>query len=118
MVPTLEPHNSVTDIPESARTSTPGPRQLMLSRGQVPQGRATESPEGGATASPRPGWCHTEGIAPPKKDGVCGLGEELSTEILAAVPLALSPELQTPVSAHMTLVCSALPPLEPTESSC
>lgn len=32
----------------------------------------------------------------PKKDGIYNMGEELSRETLAAIPLAVSPELQPP----------------------
>ena len=37
---------------------------------------------------------------------------------MVAIPLALSPEQQTPVSPHVTLVHSALPVLEPRVSGC
>ena len=59
-----------------------------------------------------------EGSAPPKKNGVCGLGEGLGSEILMTVPSTLSPESQTPVCPYTTLICSTLPPLEPGMSGC
>lgn len=40
--------------------------------------------------------------APPKKDGFCLMGEQLSTAVMVAVPSALSPEPQIPVSLHTT----------------
>ena len=55
-----------------------------------------------------------EGSAPPKKDGVCGVGDGLST----GVPSALSPEPQTPGCPHSTLFPSALLLLEPRVSGC
>ena len=52
-----------------------------------------------------PGWrCCTERRAPPKKDGVCNVEELLCTGVLVAVPSALSPETQIPVSPHTTPV--------------
>ena len=45
----------------------------------------------------------------PKKDGVCRMGEGLSTGVLAAVPSALTSEPQTPVYPHTTVVHSAFP---------
>ncbi|XP_059555983.1 interactor protein for cytohesin exchange factors 1 isoform X2 [Myotis daubentonii] len=44
----------------------------------------------------------------PKKDGIGGVGEGLSTGTLVAVPSVLSPESPTPVSPHRTLDYSAL----------
>ena len=49
-----------------------------------------------------------EGSAPPIKDDVFCMGEKLSTGTLGAVSLALSLELQVPVSPHPTLLSSAL----------
>ena len=49
-----------------------------------------------------------EGSAPPKIDGICGVGKGLSTGILVAIPLALSPEPQAPVSPHTTSLLSPL----------
>ena len=58
-----------------------------------------------------------EGIAPPKEDGICVVGDGLNTGTLAVVPSALSPEPHTPVSPHLTLVHSILSLLEPQVSS-
>lgn len=52
------------------------------------------------------GACSTQ-----KKDGLCGMGDELSTGVLVAIPSSLPPEPQTPVSPHTTLAQSTLPPL-------
>lgn len=65
-----------------------------------------------------PGSCCMKASAPPKKDDIYGMGRGLSTGILAAVPSALSPKPQTPVSPHRTLVYSALSPLEPRVNVC
>lgn len=56
--------------------------------------------------------------SPPKKDGIFGVGEGLSTGILVAIPSVHSLELQTPVSHHTTLVLYALPVLEIRLSGC
>ena len=58
------------------------------------------------------------GECSPTKDGVCDVGEGLSTGILVVVPSALSPDPQTPDSAHVTLVCPVLSLLEPRVSGC
>lgn len=54
-----------------------------------------------------------EGIAPPKKNGICVVGEGLNTGTLMVVPSDLSPESHNPVSPYLTLVYSILSPLEP-----
>ena len=48
-----------------------------------------------------------KGSAPPKNDSVWGVGEWPGTGTMAAVPAALSPELQNPDSPCAPLVCSA-----------
>lgn len=59
-----------------------------------------------------------EGSAPPKKDGVCSVGDGLSTDIMVAIPAVLSSEPQTQVFPHTTLVYSALLLLEPRVRGC
>lgn len=59
-----------------------------------------------------------EGIDPPKKNGVYSLAEGISTGILAAVSLALSPESQSQVCPLTTVVHSAVPAAEPRVSDC
>ena len=54
MVPTLEPHNSVTDIPESAWTSTPGPGQLIPQQGASSTGQGYRESRGWGYRFPPP----------------------------------------------------------------
>ena len=53
----------------------------------------------------------------PKKDGICAVGEGLSTGILAAVPSVLFPRFKPRHKPHTTLICSTLPPQKPRLSS-
>lgn len=54
------------------------------------------------------------GVLDPRNMAHVGdVGEGFNTEILAAVPSAVSLEPHNPVSLHMTFSCSALPLLEP-----
>lgn len=59
-----------------------------------------------------------DGYAPPKKDSIHSMGEELRKKILAVVPSALPLEPQTLYSPNRTPVCFALPLLEPSVSGC
>ena len=107
MAASPKPHYSVTDVPESPQTSIPRPWQL------TPQ-QVMSSTEWGERESRgwgyciSPGWCHKEGNVPPEKDGIHGMREGLSTGVPEAAPSALSPEPQTPLFPHETLVCSTL----------
>lgn len=65
-----------------------------------------------------PGWCYWEGKALPRKGGCCSIRGWLNVEILAAVPLHLSPKLQTPDTPQTTSVLIALPLLNVRVSDC
>ena len=76
----------------------------------------TGNPEDRAIAFPQADAIR-RGVLHPRKM-VSAVWGDLATVVLVAIPSALSPESQTPVSSHMTLVCSALPLPEPRESGC
>lgn len=57
-----------------------------------------------------------KGVLHQKKDGLCGVEDQLSTRVLAAVSSSLSPKPQTPVSPHTALIQSTLPPLTEAQS--
>ena len=104
-------------------TPSPGPHNSVCPR--FCRDLASRSHEGKVDSESRgcgccisPGWCHKKGNAPPKKDGVYSVGEWLSTENLAAVSSAFSPEQQTSVSPQANLVHSAHLLLEPKVSGC
>lgn len=94
-----------------SRPLYPGTRQLTHLQCVNSTGQSAREP-GRWGYSIFPVWCNIEGSAPPIKVGVLCMGEKLSTGTLVAVSSALSLELQTPVSTHPILYCSALPTLE------
>ena len=100
-------HTTQSLIPtKSTWTSIPQPRQLTPQQGMTSTGWGDRESRSDYYISP--GWCHKEGSSPPKKDGFGNIGEELSTEVLAAVSSALSPEPQTPACPHPTPFCFIL----------
>lgn len=103
--------------PESDQTSTPQPR-LLIPQQDIKSTGWSERKSIGWGYCILPGQNLLGGSALAKKDGVCGVVEELSSGILAAVSSPLFPEPQSSICSHMTLVCSVLSPPEPRVSGC
>ena len=117
MLPTPKPHNSVTDTPWVCRDLYTLAQATDSSEGHELYRVECQGVRKVGLLHPQ-GWCHKEESASPKKGDICSVGEGLSTETLAALLSALSPEPQLPVSPHETLVCSIIPLLEPRLSGC
>ena len=109
---TPEPQNPVTgSLPPSLSLSAPlhpGPRQLTPPQGMSSKSGATGSLEGGDSCIP-PGCCCMDRRASPKEDGICIVGEGLSTGTLVAVPFSSLPGATNPSlsSYNSTLLCQS-----------